>query len=102
MERANHQIRTRDHDRTQEKHWISPTAHSVVHCDTSDQSNWHSSPGAVPIRVDAAGDAVNLGPLRSFRCRATVRGDLGFDQDAEELLGRQRRWRRAHERSPMA
>ena len=71
-ERLNHQVRTLDHDKMAEKHYTSPRAHSLVKDDTSDQSNWHSSPGAVTIRVDAAGAAVNLGPLIELRCRATL------------------------------
>ena len=51
---------------------MSPRPHSLVQWETSDQSNWHSSPGAVTIRVEAAGAAVNRGPRIPFRCRATL------------------------------
>ena len=71
-ERANHQMRTLEKLKMAEKHWTSPSPHSRVQCDTSDQSNWASSPGAVTIRVEAAGAAVNLGPRSVLRCRATL------------------------------
>ena len=72
MSGANHQMRTRDQDKTAEKHHTSPSPHSLVQAETSDQSNWHSSPGAVTIRVDAAGADVNLGPRMVCRCRVTL------------------------------
>jgi hypothetical protein len=65
-------MRIRDQDKTAEKHCTSPNPHSLVQADTSDQSNWHSSPGALTIRVEAAGAEVNLGPRTECRCRVTL------------------------------
>ena len=55
-------MRTREKLKMAEKHCTSPSPHSLLQCETSDQSNWASSPGAVTIRVEAAGAAENLGP----------------------------------------
>jgi len=54
-------MRIRDQLKTAEKHHTSPSPHSLVQADTSDQSNWHSSAGAVTIRVEAAGAEVRTG-----------------------------------------
>ena len=72
MERANHQTRTRDHDRTAEKHWMSPSPHSRVQGRRRTSRTDTPRPVTVTIRVETAGAAVNLGPRSSFRCRATL------------------------------
>ena len=73
MTGANHQMRTLDQHKIDEKHQTSPSPHSLVQAETSDQSNWHSSPGPVSIRVDANGAPWNPAPDR-----IQVTGDAGI------------------------
>ena len=75
IEGANHHSRQRVQHKIAPKHHTSPKPQRFVYAEQSDQSNWHSSPGAVSIGTLTTDAALNLGPRRSRRWR-TTRGEF--------------------------
>jgi hypothetical protein len=74
IEVVNHQRRHRLQHKMAPKHHSSPGhPHRRAQSVQSDQSNWHSSLGAVSMGTDAAAAARNLGP-RSWRTKRTTVG----------------------------